>query len=162
MAIGANYDQIIDLLSGNLLLFRFQRFLDDLLKSKHFFKTKVGVALDISDIPNEYPLKDKVLKWEMQFWEKPCGSNAYYADIDTTFALYKPNFFPFKFSNFLKGIRMAEDFTAKHGGWYILPQEFEDERKFYFKENISSTWLYNNDGNLEKKGINEIYHQDVF
>lgn len=133
--------------------------IDKLIK-KHYFLTKIGVALDISDIPDNYPLKDKVLSWENQFWIKQYESDKYFADIDTTFALYKPNFYPYKYSNFMKGIRLAGNYSAKHGGWYILPGDLQEERDFYFKNNLATSWIYDNDGKLENNSRNNIYSKD--
>lgn len=101
-----------------------------------------------------------MLVWEKQFWTKEYKKDKYYADIDTTFALYKPNFYPYKFSNFMKGIRMAGDFTAKHGGWYILPGDLQDERSFYFSDNLATSWIYDDNGNLENNLRNNIYNND--
>ena len=70
-------------------------FVLDLIKTMekyHFNICKVGFALRIDDLPQHYPLKEKVIKWEKQFWTKKVNKtdNIYYAEIDTTFALYKP------------------------------------------------------------------------
>jgi hypothetical protein len=95
-----------------------KNFRDQMLKIllKNPFITKVGVALDISDIPNEYPLKKKVLKWESRFWQKEIDTNCFLSETDTTFALYRPKFKYNKFVDFYKSVRLAGDFTAKHGG----------------------------------------------
>ncbi len=52
---------------------------------------KVGFALKIDDIPDYYPQKKDVIKWETKFWCNPISDNLYKADIDTTFALYRAN-----------------------------------------------------------------------
>jgi len=104
---------------------------------------KVGFALDLEDIPDSYLPKDKVLKWEKQFWEKPLGNDMYEAGIDTTFALYKPKY-PrcFKNEHFIKSIRMAGPFTSQHGGWLLDSANLTDEQKYYNKHatNYSSSW----------------------
>ena len=118
----------------------FMRVLLDVITKEFQDVNKVGFALDIDSIPDYYLHKDKVLRWEKKFWENqyPKIPSAYYAKIDTTFAIYKP-LYP-KFYNhidFLKGIRLAGDFTAIHGGWYV------DERsptveQVYYKNTASS------------------------
>lgn len=96
--------------------------------------TKVGFALDISDIPDHYPPKNKVLEWERQFWNMEVEPEIYKSSLDTTFALYKPGY-PQNFNNntFLQGIRLAGNFTAKHGDWYINPENFTEKKLVLYK-----------------------------
>lgn len=116
--------------------------------------TKVGFALDISDLPDYFFLKEKVLKWESQFWKKEIDKDIYLAEIDTTFALYKPGY---RYSNqrdFLKAIRLGEDFTAKHGGWYLNPHDFSEEDLFFIRTvDKSSSWKLNEEGNHDNKSF---------
>ncbi len=123
---------------------------------KNFNKiTKVGFALDIETIPDYFPLKDKVLRWENNFWQRKFEKNKFFAEIDTTFALYKP-FYPNLFNNldYFDGIRIAGDFTSKHGGWYIDPKKYSEENLHYIKSvNQSSSWKLNEEGNHDNKGI---------
>lgn len=113
---------------------------------KYFNKvTKVGFALDINDIPEYFPLKEKVLQWEKKFWKDEIENDAFFANIDTTFALYKPQY-PEKFSNvdFFSGIRLGGDFSSKHGGWYIDPQNMTEDQEYYYeKSNNSASWKIN-------------------
>lgn len=127
-------------------------FMESLIKllDKYFFKiNKIGFALDLKTIPDSYPLKEKVIKWESQFWETPIEENLYLNWIDTTFALYKPQY-PSVFgsmSPYLNGIRVAGNFTAKHGGWYINPNNLTEENIFYLKTvSSSSSWRINEKG----------------
>lgn len=118
---------------------------------------KVGFALRLDDIPDYYPLKQNVITWEHQFWKFEIDNNVFKADIDTTFALYKPGY-PKKFNNlkFTKGFRIGGNFTAKHGGWYLDKDNLSDENKYYFKHcNHSSSWKFTEKGELteELKGI---------
>lgn len=115
---------------------------------------KVGFALDLSDIPDCFPLKEKVLSWESIFWDIPIAKDIYDANVDTTFALYPPKYRIEKkgitVDNFYKGMRMAGDYTAKHGGWYIDPKNLSPERKHYFKtSNSSASWKFDEEGNLD-------------
>lgn len=129
-------------------------FLDVMLKvllRKRSKITKVGFALNISNLPEHYPAKKNVIKWENQFWESKIEDNLYYANIDTTFALYKPN--PKKyFSNpkdRLLAIRMAGDYTCEHMGWHIDYNNLTDEQE-YFRKNATgvSSWLINESGKI--------------
>lgn len=139
-------------------------FVLDLIKTMekyHFNICKVGFALRIDDLPQHYPLKEKVIKWEKQFWTKKVNKtdNIYYAEIDTTFALYKPFYKRTKFQNFFnKGIRIGGNFTCMHGGWYIDPNNMTDEQINYFRtSNSSSSWIFDKKGNLLEKESNRQY-----
>lgn len=106
--------------------------------------TKVGFALDTENIPQYYSEREKVLKWEKQFWENEIEKNAYLASIDTTFALYRPN--PKKYfyteSHFFRAVRLGGDFTCKHGGWFIDYNHLTEEQAFYINlATNASSWI---------------------
>ncbi|PRD46223.1 glycosyltransferase [Sphingobacterium haloxyli] len=114
---------------------------------------KVGLALDIDTIPDYYPLKEKVVSWERKFWEKELEKDVFLADVDTTFALYKP-FYPTKFKvrqrNFYRAIRLGGNFTSKHIGWYLNPKNLTDEQIHYMKtSSTSNSWKFDDEGNLD-------------
>lgn len=122
----------------------FMRTLLNFLLKYNQTATKVGFSLNLKDIPNHYSEKKKVLNWEKQFWVNEIQQEVYVADIDTTFALYQPN--PKKLlkkhSDFFKAIRIAGNFTCKHGGWYINFENLTDEQTYYLQHaNTSSSWL---------------------
>lgn len=122
------------------------------LKNNFINVTKVGFALDIDSIPDYYPKKQNVINWEKAFWKNRTKEKeeSYFALIDTTFALYKPGY-PKKYNQneFLYAIRIAEYFTAKHGGWYIDYNNMTDEQLFYQNTaNSSSSWKINEKGEM--------------
>lgn len=124
----------------------FKRILD-----KNLHVTKVGFSLKIDDIPDSNPHKQKVIDWEEQFWKIKTKEGNYIADIDTTFALYKPNYVYNK-QDFFKALRTEKTYEAKHGGWYLDAKEQTEEQKFYFATcNESSSWSLNKEGNLKNK-----------
>lgn len=114
------------------------------LENNNFNITKVGFALDLEDIPETYPLKQKVIDWEKKFWDNQIGKYIYKANVDTTFALYRPYYKKYKYqNNFVKGLRLAGEFTAKHGGWYLDRNNLSDESIFYSKHaNNSASWIF--------------------
>jgi len=119
--------------------------------------TKVGLALDTCSIPDHYPLKEKVKKWEKQFWEIELEKNIFFARTDTTFSLYKPKYNYTTRKDFLKAIRIAGNFTSKHGGWYLNPKSYTDEQIFYIKTaSKSSSWK------LDEKGVHVSAEYDKF
>jgi len=111
--------------------------------------TKVGMALQIDNIPDTFPLKTEVIKWEERFWMKELEPQVYRADIDTTFALYKPGYFYKYQSDFIKGIRLAGYYTSKHGGWYKDRNNLTEEELYYQKTaNVSSSWNFDDNGKM--------------
>ena len=65
------------------------RFAD--LLSRYSDVDKVGFGLRIDDLPDTYRFRDEVIAWESQFWEVEIEPNVFRADLDTTFALYRPS-----------------------------------------------------------------------
>jgi hypothetical protein len=106
------------------------------------FATKVGFSLVTSDIPDCNIDKKVIIEWEKQFQLNKNNDGDFIANIDTTFALYKP----FRFisnNNFYKAIRTKHPYLARHGGWYIDQKSLTEEQKFYIETaNSSSSWLY--------------------
>ncbi len=104
---------------------------------------KVGFALNIEDIPDHYKLKEKIITLEKKYWEDQIAPDIYRADVDTTFALYKPglnlgNRFMMRY--FYTALRVGGDFTCRHGGWYIDHNRPTPEQSFYMKTaNLSSS-----------------------
>jgi GT2 family glycosyltransferase len=90
---------------------------------------KVGFGLKIDDIPSHYALKEDVLKWESRYWKKEIEleSNVYRADIDTTFALYKPK----TWWSLGPSIRTGGKFIARHDAWYHNSTKPTEEELFY-------------------------------
>ncbi|MCC6689922.1 MAG: glycosyltransferase family 2 protein [Bacteroidia bacterium] len=102
---------------------------------------KIGFALKIDDLPVHYANKQKVIEWENKFWTNQIEPELYDADIDTTFALYRP------FTNgnrwVQKAYRTSGKYMAKHLPWYENSAEQTDENIFYMN-NVStgaSHWI---------------------
>lgn len=103
--------------------------------------TKVGFALNIKDLPNTTQNKT-VKKWEKQFWEKEIDKDIYLADIDTTFALYRPGMLSMDTKQFYCALRVSGDMTAIHLPWFETKES--KETKFYKKTaNSSASWTKN-------------------
>lgn len=112
--------------------------------AKYDYVTKVGFALKINDIP-DVTIHSNVNKWESQFWKYKIEDDLelYKADIDTTFALYRPGFL--SDYNFYNGIRIAGNFSARHLPWY----KNTEEQEYYEKtslNNISHTNKWKKNG----------------
>ncbi|WP_444210239.1 glycosyltransferase family 2 protein [Dialister succinatiphilus] len=87
---------------------------------QHPEKTKVGFALKLDDLPENYKYKYDIIRFESFYWEKRMQYQfpIYDAPIDTTFALYKPGGVAVK-NNFYNGIRSGYPYIARHLGWYV-------------------------------------------
>ena len=110
---------------------------------------KVGLCLDISDHINFEETKNymapntTIKKWESQFWKKQIKNDIYElydADIDTTFSLVNWHYYN---ENKYKGIRIGNNFTAKHLPWYknYYENNFTKEELYYLKKNNKSSTI---------------------
>lgn len=103
---------------------------------------KIGVALSIDDIPAHYSHQKTVQNWEKQFWKKKIknkqGLEVYDAEIDTTFAIYRPNLGYIT----LPSMRIAGKYAAKHLPWYQVSAKPTKEEDYYRKHASSAvnTW----------------------
>lgn len=112
------------------------RFFQETL-TKYTDINKVGFALQINDIPDFYPSKADVIKWESKFWNNPVSENLYKADIDTTFALYRAYSTGQQWG---KTLRTGEPYIARHLPWYENPESPSAEELYYRRTTIGSDW----------------------
>jgi hypothetical protein len=99
---------------------------------------KVGFGLKIDDLPDSYPLKEKVLQWEKKFWEKEVEDRVYKALIDTTFALYRPGV---SGGDTIPALRTGGNLKARHLPWYEDPLNLTEESAYYLnKVSNASSW----------------------
>lgn len=113
------------------------------LMRKYKYSAKVGFSLRISDLPDCFGNKQKVIEWESKFWKKEAEPNVYKAPIDTTFALHRP----FTFSTSReeeKMLRVGEPYTLRHLPWYVDPDNMSENMKYYIEKSQQSThWTQN-------------------
>lgn len=109
---------------------------DDFLEL--FFKTlkkdktlvKIGLSLKIDDLPDHFKNKQAVLNWEKQFYENPVSDLFFKANVDTTFALYRPGA-KHAANIYLKMYRAAFPYQARHLPWYIDSENIPEEEQYY-------------------------------
>jgi hypothetical protein len=89
---------------------------------------KVGFSLKIDDLPSFFPFKEDVLAHEIKFQECSQDEQVYFAPIDTTFALYRPDAFG---GWRIPAARTKYPYTARHAPWYIDPNQLPDDMKYY-------------------------------
>jgi len=104
------------------------------LLDKYPAVNKVGFGLRIDDLPDHYEHKQSVLTWEQAFWEWPVERGAYYAPIDTTFALHRTDG-----SRGREAIRTGPPYIARHDSWYLDFDNLTDEERYYQEHVTDST-----------------------
>ena len=105
------------------------------MRYKHKHINKVGLSLEINDLPHTSHTKF-VRNFELtNMWQHPLDREFFEATTDTTFALYnKYNFTwdinPIHGNDFTYGIRSNRPYTAKHMPWYDDPDKPSEEDIF--------------------------------
>jgi len=96
---------------------------------------KIGFGLKIDDLPDYYAPKKDVLEWESKYWQRQVEYNIYDAQIDTTFALYRP------YTNgaiwVQRSYRTGGKYLARHLPWYEDSSN-PTEEDIYYKNNIQA------------------------
>jgi hypothetical protein len=90
---------------------------------------KAGFGLHIDDLPDCYPHRDMVRRWEAPFWQNELAPGVYAAHIDTTFAVHRPGT-PYKTT---EALRTGAPYLARHLPWYRDPWRPDAETR-YFQE----------------------------
>jgi hypothetical protein len=91
------------------------------------FYIKAGLGLRLNDLPDCYHLKQRVIDWEQQLIGKEIASDVFEADIDTTFALYRPGT-PYTIG---PSIRFQGRYSAHHLPWYMDSSQPDEEEQYY-------------------------------
>ena len=89
--------------------------------------TKVGLSLEINDIPDHNPDKPFILSNEGKYWNTKEG-RGYNAPIDTTFAMYRRSGW-----GGYSAIRLDRPYTARHVPWYWDPKHLPEDYKHYLR-----------------------------
>ncbi|MFD2542032.1 glycosyltransferase family 2 protein [Lacinutrix gracilariae] len=130
------------------------------LLDEAYTRTKVGFSLKVEDIPDTNPNKEKIKQWEAQFWKTKVKPNVFKAHIDTTFALYRPNY-KYQRKGFTQGWRTDYPLQAKHGGWYIDINNLSEEQEYYIETaNDSASWQLDKEGELKNPIHKKLYTND--
>lgn len=102
---------------------RFSELLD-----RHPEVDKVGFGLRLDDLPASNPLTDEIRQWEDRFWRNEVEPGVFRADIDTTFALYRPLARRHRED---AALRTGAPYVARHTPWYLDPTQLTDEDRWY-------------------------------
>lgn len=110
------------------------------LLNEHPGYNKAGLGLRIDNLPSSNNQRDDIISWEKRFWDKKStiAPNVYAAELDTTFALYRPRTWWF----LSPSLRTGEPYVALHEPWYQSSSD-PSEDFLYYKMRASrevSTW----------------------
>ena len=89
---------------------------------------KAGFGIRIDDLPDHFKNKAMVIAHESQFWAKPVAEDVYEAQIDTTFALYRP-FCKGKADRNQKTYRTGGKYVIQHLPWYVDSSNLSEEER---------------------------------
>ena len=109
------------------------------LLKKYPFLRKVGFSLKIDDLPQDESFSSDVIKWEKKFYKGYRKEDmAFFAVIDTTFALYMPD----SVATHRFGLALRTDFPyqARHMPWYKKSTDVTDEDRFYVQNKTNGWW----------------------
>ncbi len=125
--------------------------------------TKVGFSLKYDDIPDVNIQKEFIQVWEAQFYDYYCfykyknnKIKIYDADIDTTFALYRPCE-DFASKDFYSAIRIDYPYQLRHLPWYKDTKNKSEEDIYYINSVKSDISHYSVDITSE-----ELFKETIF
>lgn len=90
---------------------------------------KVGFGLRIDDLPDSFAHRDAVVRWESRFWTDAVEPGVYRAEIDTTFAVYRPG----RDHKGFNALRTGPPYVARHLPWYA-PTASPTAEEIYYRE----------------------------
>lgn len=116
---------------------------------EHYFKMlhqypyadKVGSALKVDDLPDCFEHKQDVLDYYTCYWKSRIDKDIYRVPIDTTMALYLPNYYGVgKWKKEVTHLRIAGDYILRHQPWYIDSRNKDEEELYYIHHATTSTY----------------------
>lgn len=113
-----------------------QKFVD-ILKN-YPMAQKAGFGIRTDDLPDHFSKKQEVILHESKFQEKEVEPDIFEAQIDTTFALYRP-FCKGKADKYQKTYRAGGKYVIRHLPWYADSQAMTDEDIYYINSVTQST-----------------------
>lgn len=114
-----------------------EHFQELLLRHPAFDKAGFGLLLD--DIPECYPHRSVVRRWEAPFWERAVEPGVFTAHIDTTFAVHRPRT-PYKKT---EALRTGFPYVARHLPWYRDPAYQDEESGHFFQHRRPDVGYWN-------------------
>lgn len=120
---------------------------DFVKKSQRLFTSynwtrKVGVSLEIKDIPRESLSYEVVRAYETGYWRDKVD-DGFIASTETTLALYHVERDKLQ-QDFYKSIRLDRPYTARHLPWYFTDKSQLSKEYQYYLERINNSPHYGN------------------
>lgn len=107
---------------------------------------KAGFGLRIDDLPDHYHLKQRVVSWESGLYGREVEPEVFEADIDTTFALYRPGV-PYCYG---PALRTMGRYQARHLPWYTNSAAVDEEEAYYRAHALSAVTTWNVEGDAKE------------
>ncbi|CAH1662244.1 Glyco_trans_2-like domain-containing protein [Hyphomicrobiales bacterium] len=123
-------------------VFRFKQLMQSY---PHILKTGFGLRID--DLPDHYHLKQRVVSWESGLYGREIEPEVFEADIDTTFALYRPGV-PYCYG---PALRTMGQYQARHLPWYTNSAVIDDEEAYYRAHALSAVTTWNVAGDAKEQ-----------
>lgn len=106
---------------------------------------KVGVSLEINDVPPESASWKCIQKYEPRYWTQRTADGHWFAGIGATLALYHPSR-PYEWGRqFYQAVRLDRPYTARHLPWYLTPASLGEEYSYYLERidrlPVFSNWI---------------------
>jgi len=98
---------------------------------------KAGLSLRIDDVPDSV-LKNDIIGYESRHWIERREPNCFFAQVDTTFALYCPRRLHLLEADWWRAVRLDEPYTARHLPWYEDPENLPES--YAFAVDVSSPY----------------------
>lgn len=89
---------------------------------------KCGLAIEINDLPDGYPLKNQVMIWETPFWKNTLEEGLFNSPVDTTFALHDAKKSK---THSIGGARLAGEYTIRHLPFYMTEETLTEEFQYF-------------------------------
>jgi hypothetical protein len=93
---------------------------------------KVGVSLEIADVPPESLARDCMAAYEPNYWQTRTDDGHWKAGVGATFALYHAERNELVDRDFYAAVRLDRPYTARHLPWYVIPGPVTEELDHYF------------------------------
>jgi hypothetical protein len=94
---------------------------------------RIGLALEITDIPDHFPFKSQVVNHEKKHWTKPVNAHLCVAPVATTFCLVRSLNNCDERGYAKKNGRTLRPNTAYHSSWYLDPKNLPEDEEYYYK-----------------------------
>lgn len=114
-----------------------EHFQELLLKFPEF--DKAGFGLRIDDLPEHYPHRESVRRWERPYWANEIATGVFTAHIDTTFAACRPG----TLYKVTEALRTGPPYVARHLPWYRDPAQPDAETAYFFRERRDDIGYWN-------------------